>query len=146
MVPCKLLADLITLIQKDPDCAHTLVTREEEGIGLLAGAFLAGKRCAIVMQNSGIGNCVNAICSLLNYYKIPIVFIISHRGSDGERIDAQKPMGNVTKTLLETVDVGVYEISTVDELHLLEKSINESFEREKSVAFLFPFRFWLDGS
>jgi len=145
-VPCKLLVDLINLINEDPEVTYTPVTREEEGIGLLAGAFLAGKRPAIVMQNSGLGNCINAICSLLNFYRIPIVFIISHRGSRGETIDAQKPMGNATKALLKAVGVTFYEISALDELDLLKKGIHEAFEQETSVAFLLPFHFWEDGN
>ncbi len=104
-VPCKFLDGVITLIQNDSEVIYTPVTREEEGLGILAGAFLAGKRPAILMQNSGIGNCINAICSLLNYYNIPIVLIVSHRGTKGEKIEAQKPMGKVTKSLLEAVDV-----------------------------------------
>ena len=62
-VPCKLLAKLISLIETDPGIIYTPVSREEEGIGIMAGAFLAGKRPAILMQNSGLGNCINAICS-----------------------------------------------------------------------------------
>lgn len=141
-VPCKLLNDLIKLIENDSEVIYTPVTREEEGIGILAGSFLAGKRPAIVMQNSGIGNCINAICSLLNYYKIPLVFIISYRGTKGEPIDAQKPMGGATKALLEAANVKSYEISKLEELHLIDKGINEDYRQERSVAFLFPFSFW----
>jgi len=141
-VPCKLLADLIRLIENDSDIIYTPVTREEEGLGILAGAFLAGKRPAIIMQNSGLGNCINAICSLLNYYHLSIVFIISHRGTEGEKIDAQKPMGMATKALLKAVDIKYYEISKIGELHLVEKGIKKAYEEQKSVAFLFPFSFW----
>lgn len=141
-VPCKLLNDLIKLIENDSEVIYTPVTREEEGIGILAGAFLAGKRPAIVMQNSGIGNCINAICSLLNYYGIPIIFIISYRGTKGEPIDAQKPMGSATKALLEAVNVKFYEISKLEELYLIDKGINNNYLQKRSVAFLFPFSFW----
>lgn len=143
-VPCKLLAGLITLLENDPEIMYTPVTREEEGLGVLAGAFLAGKRPAIVMQNSGIGNSINAICSLLNYYQLPIAFIISHRGSLGEKIEAQKPMGNAVKDLLKAAMVDYYEIHTLDELSLLKEGISKSFAQQKPVAFLFPFRFWED--
>ncbi len=140
-VPCQLLKELINLLENDSEVIYTPVTREEEGIGVLAGAFLAGKRPAIVMQNSGIGNCINAICSLLNYYKIPIVFVISYRGTKGETIDAQKPMGNATKALLQDANVEFYEISTLEELDRIDKGI-EDYAQDKSVAFLFPFSFW----
>ena len=141
-VPCKLLADLINLIENEPDLIYTPVTREEEGIGVLAGAFLAGKRPAILMQNSGIGNCINAICSLLNYYGMSTVFVISHRGTKGELIEAQKPMGNAAKALLKAANVKTYEISTPEELHIINERISEAYAGERSVAFLFPFSFW----
>lgn len=141
-VPCKLLSDLINLIENDSEIIYTPVTREEEGIGILAGAFLAGKRPVILMQNSGIGNCINAICSLLNYYRIPIIFIISHRGTEGELIEAQRPMGSATNALLEAASVKHYEISSPKEAHLIDDGIDEAYIQERSVAFLFPFSFW----
>lgn len=141
-VPCKFLAGIITLIENDPEVIYTPVTREEEGLGILAGAFLAGRRPAIIMQNSGIGNCINAICSLLNYYRLPVIFIVSHRGSEGEKIDAQKPMGEATRALLDSVKIKFYEIYSLKELPLIEKGINESYKQEISVAFLFTLSFW----
>lgn len=141
-VPCKFLADFISLLEHDEETTYTPVTREEEGIGILAGAFLAGKRPAIVMQNSGIGNCINAICSLLNYYKLPIVLIVSHRGGEREKIDAQKPMGEAAKALLVSAKVLFYEIPTVGTLPLLKQGISEAYAQERSVAFLLPPGFW----
>ena len=96
----------------------------------------------IVMQNSGIGNCINAICSLLNYYQLPIVFIVSHRGGEDEKIDAQKPMGEATKDLLASAKVLFYEIPTVDALSFLEQGTCEAYARQRSVAFLLPADFW----
>lgn len=141
-VPCKLLAGLITLLERDTDITYTPVTREEEGLGILAGAYLAGKRPAIVLQNSGLGNSINAVCSLLNYYRIPVAFVVSHRGTEGEKIDAQKPMGEATKPLLDVVHVSCVEISDPDQLGIIDKEIKEAFRKERSVAFLFPFSFW----
>jgi len=141
-VPCKLLAELISLLEHDQEITYAPVTREEEGLGILAGAFLAGKRPAIVMQNSGIGNCINAICSLLNYYQIPIVLIVSHRGGEEEKIDAQKPMGEATKPLLASAKILFYEVATIDVLPLVEQGISESYAQQRSVAFLLPAGFW----
>lgn len=141
-VPCKLLAGLITLLEEDTDITYTPVTREEEGIGILAGAYLAGKRPAIVLQNSGLGNSINAVCSLLNYYRIPVAFVISHRGTEGEKIDAQKPMGEATKLLLDVVHVPYVEMSHSDQLGIIKEKIKEAFREERSIAFLFPFSFW----
>ena len=141
-VPCRLIDGLIRLIKEDETIIYTPVTREEEGIGILSGAALAGKRPAILMQNSGLGNSINAVCSLTNYYGLPIVFIISHRGTEGEIIDAQRPMGSVTKQLLETAGVPCLEIKSRENLAKLDKSIKESLAANQSIAFLFPHSFW----
>jgi sulfopyruvate decarboxylase subunit alpha len=141
-VPCKLLAELIILLENDREIIYTPVAREEEGVGIMAGAFLAGKRPAIVMQNSGLGNCINAICSLANYYKIPLVFVISHRGTEGEEIDAQRPMGRATKDLLRAINVPSYEIRSIEEIDMLDEVLEEGFKSRYSVALLFPFSFW----
>lgn len=141
-VPCKLLSNLIALVEQDTEIIYTPVTREEEGLGILAGAYLGGKRPVIAMQNSGLGNSMNVICSLLNYYRIPVVFIISHRGTAGEKIDAQKPMGEATKGLLEAANLPYYEISSADMLPLMKGGIQEAYRQQRSVAFLFPISFW----
>ena len=141
-VPCKLLAGLLELLEKDNDILYTPVTREEEGVGILAGAYLAGRRPVIVLQNSGLGNSINAICSLLNYFHIPVVFIVSHRGTEGEKIDAQRPMGAATKALLDAAKVTYCEITSTKELATVKQAIDEAYSEERSVAFLFPFSFW----
>lgn len=141
-VPCKLLADLIAIIEQDKSIVYTPVTREEEGIGITAGAYLAGKHPAILLQNSGLGNSINAICSLLNYYRLPLVFIISHRGLEGEQIDAQRPMGEVTEKLLRDVNIPFYEIRTSLEIGLIDKYVKDCFKNSHPVAFLFPHSFW----
>lgn len=144
-VPCKLLADLLKLLEKDSDIIYTPVTREEEGIGILAGAYLAERRPVIVLQNSGLGNSINAICSLLNYFRIPVVLVVSHRGTEGESIDAQRPMGEATKDLLNAAKVPFVEIKKPDELPILKAEIDAAYEAERSVAFLFPFSYWEGG-
>lgn len=144
-VPCRYLAELISIVEQDKEVIYTPVTREEEGIGLCAGAYLAGKKPAILMQNSGLGNCVNAICSLLNLYKIPVVMVISHRGTRGEKIDAQIPMGKITKELLEKAEVDYIELQDVEEgLSMVNRYIKTATHRlsKSSVALLFPISYW----
>ena len=141
-VPCKLTDKLIRLLEQDNEIIHTPVTREEEGVGIAAGAFLVGKKPCLVLQNSGIGNSVNAICSLLNYYQIPLVMVVSHRGMVGEKIEAQKPMGQATKSVLDSIDVKHYEITDINDLHIVDEAINYSHNENKSVAILLPHAFW----
>ncbi|MBI2374285.1 MAG: sulfopyruvate decarboxylase subunit alpha [Deltaproteobacteria bacterium] len=144
-VPCSLLDGLLRLIHEEKDVIHIPVTREEEGLGILAGATLAGRRPALVAQNSGLGNSINAICSLTNYFELPTVFVISHRGSEGERIDAQLPMGAATIPLLDAVGVSSHTIGSAADLSILDEAIPKAFEARRSVAFLFPFSYWSCG-
>jgi|TARA_A100001037_G_scaffold261650_1_gene250780 sulfopyruvate decarboxylase subunit alpha len=144
-VPCSLLGEVIEILETDEDVTYTPVTREEEGIGILAGAYLAGRRPAIVMQNSGYGNIVNAVCSLTNYYNIPIVMLVSHRGSAGERIDAQVPMGDAVQGVMEASGVKCISVESPGDLDSVDEGIDWAITNEKSIAFLFPFSFWQDA-
>lgn len=145
-VPCKLLDGLIRILDDADDITYTPVTREEEGLGILAGAFLAGRKPAIVMQNSGFGNSINAVQSLLRYYRIPVVFVVSHRGSEGEPIEAQFNMGGVVKDLLRVNGIEALEIARLEDLAQLDAAIPAAFSRQAPVALLFPFAFWKEAA
>jgi sulfopyruvate decarboxylase subunit alpha len=141
-VPCKLLAGLIDRLQADTEVIYTPVTREEEGVGMACGAYLAGRRPAIVMQNSGFGNSANAILSLLNYYRVPVVFIVSHRGSDGEPIEAQRMMGGAITDLLKVIGVDQMSVTTPSMLSSVKPAIEAARAANRSLAILLPFSFW----
>jgi sulfopyruvate decarboxylase subunit alpha len=104
-VPCVNLQELLSLISEDDEIIHLPVTREEEGVGICAGAWMGGRRPALLMQNSGLGNSINALASLDLLYKIPLLMIISHRGGMGEPIIGQVPMGKLTVPLLEAMKI-----------------------------------------
>ena len=104
-VPCGLLGDLLDETRTDPRMEHLPVTREEEGIGLCAGAALAGRVPCIMMQNSGLGNCLNAIASLTQTFKLPLLMIIGYRGDPVDPIVAQHAMGQATRGLLEVMGI-----------------------------------------
>ncbi len=103
-VPCVNLSKLLNMIDDDEEITHIPVTREEEGIGICAGAYLGGKKPAILMQNSGLGNSINALKSLTQLYEFPLLMIMSHRGTEGENICGQVPMGESTPRILEAMD------------------------------------------
>ncbi|NTV77146.1 MAG: sulfopyruvate decarboxylase subunit alpha [Methanothrix sp.] len=104
-VPCVNLQELLAMLDADPQMIHLPVTREEEGVGICAGAWLGGRRPALLMQNSGLGNCINALASLDMLYGIALLMIISHRGGRGESIIGQVPMGRLTVPLLEAMGI-----------------------------------------
>lgn len=83
-LPDDSLRPLIDAIEADSDFDTVALTREEEGIGVVAGAFLGGRRSLLIMQASGIGNCYNAITSLTIPQRLPALMLISQRGELGE--------------------------------------------------------------
>jgi len=141
-VPCANLSNLLKLVVQcsEKELIHIPVTREEEGIGVCAGAHLAGKKTAILMQNSGLGNSINAIGSLCKVYQIPLTMIISHRGDLKEKIPAQIPMGQWTKKLLETVEIPYYCPKTPEEAYKLV-----IYASELSTTMGYPVAILLDG-
>ena len=90
---------LIELCQADPSMASVPLTTEEEGIGLAAGAWLGGERAALLMQSSGVGNCVNALTLAANC-GFPMLMIVTMRGEWGEFNPWQIPMGQATPDVL----------------------------------------------
>lgn len=141
-VPCKHLAKLISRLERDQEVKHLPVTREEEGIGIAAGAFLTGKMGVLLMQNSGLGNAVNALASLMAYYKIPMILVVSHRGLPGETIGAQVPMGKITERLLRTLDIPFFRYESLEDLAHMKDHISHAQAEEKPVCLLISPKFW----
>jgi sulfopyruvate decarboxylase subunit alpha len=142
-VPCANLKNLLNYIYDDKEILHVPVTREEEGFGICAGAHLAGRKTALLMQNSGLGNSINAIGSLCKVYDIPLLLIISHRGDLKEKIPAQIPMGQWTKKLLEVVGIPYYCPKTPEEAYKIIPYASEfSIKMGYPVAVLLDALYW----
>ncbi len=102
-------ARLIELCRADPQIRAVVLTSEEEGVGLAAGAWLGGERCALLMQSSGVGNCINML-SLAKSCRFPLVMLVTMRGEWGEFNPWQVAMGSRTQAALELMDVLVYRV------------------------------------
>jgi sulfopyruvate decarboxylase alpha subunit len=103
-VPCNIVTGIARQLKRR-GAPVVEVTREEEGVGVCAGAALAGRRPAILLQNSGLGNCGNALVSLTGLYRLPLVLVVGWRGGPGEPIVAQRPMGRATRPLLDALGI-----------------------------------------
>jgi sulfopyruvate decarboxylase subunit alpha len=99
------LVHLINMAEADPDTTLVRLTREEEGIGISAGAHLAGVRSALLMQNHGFLAAINPIVSLAFLYKIPLLMLISYRGHIGERDPWQTQGGRFTEPVLKALAI-----------------------------------------
>jgi len=95
----------------DPDAHSIPLTTEEEGVALLAGADLGGQKGVLLMQSSGVGNCINML-SLTNGSRFPLLSIVSMRGDFGEGNPWQFPMGRATQAVLEAMGVVVLRADT----------------------------------
>ena len=143
-VPCKLLANMITILENDKDIYYSSIPREEEGMGICAGAYLGNKLPCIMMQNTGIGNSVNAIVSLLQLYQMPVVFLISYRGTSGEPVGAQAGMASVTEEILNTLRIPMLHCNTEQDLDKISTFTNHAKVIESPVAVLCNFNLMKD--
>ena len=99
------LVHLINMTEADPETTLVRLTREEEAIGISAGAHLAGVRSALLMQNHGFLAAINPIVSLAFLYKIPLLMLISYRGHMGERDPWQTQGGRLTEPVLKALEI-----------------------------------------
>ncbi|MFL5059090.1 MAG: phosphonopyruvate decarboxylase [Xanthobacteraceae bacterium] len=95
---------LIDRSLNDPDVLSVPLTTEEEGVALVAGADLGGARAVLLMQSSGVGNCINML-SLIKGGRFPFLTLVSMRGDFGEGNPWQYPMGQATQPVLEAMGV-----------------------------------------
>lgn len=88
-VPCKQLAGVIAEIDEREGIYHIPSNKEDEGMGLCAGAWMGGKRPAIIMQNTAIGVTINTLATLIQYYRMPLPMLISYRGNCANPLPAR---------------------------------------------------------
>ena len=108
-------ARLIELFHADRDIAVNVLTTEEEGIAVAAGAWLGGQRSVLLMQSSGVGNCINML-SLATVGRFPLLMLVTMRGEWAEFNPWQVPMGTGTAAALAAVGVRVLRAETADDL------------------------------
>ena len=101
-VPCSLLSGLISYLEEVEDAKYIPSVREDSAVGLCAGAYLSGSLPVLLMQNSGLGYCLNAFTSLNLIYRIPVLVIMSWRGQGGKDAPEHIIMGDISQKLLET--------------------------------------------
>jgi sulfopyruvate decarboxylase subunit alpha len=141
-VPCVNLQELLALVSGDQEIIHVPVTREEEGVGICAGAWMGGRRPALLMQNSGLGNSINALASLDILYGIPLLMIISHRGGKGEPVIGQVPMGRITVPLLDAMAIPHFSPHLPEAEQTVAEAWSRAYAGLRPVAMLLDLEFW----
>ncbi len=127
---------LIRRAVEDPRIEATVLTTEEEGIGLLCGAWLGGERGALLMQSSGVGNCINTLALVLSC-RFPLLVLVTMRGEWAEFNRWQVPMGKATARSLELMDVMVHRAEHPEEVgEVVAAAAELAFNGSQAVAVL----------
>ena len=144
-MPCKQLAGVIAEIEASTNIYHIPSNKEDEGMGLCAGAYMGGKRSAIIMQNTAIGVTINTLVTLIQYYNIPLPMLISYRGEIGEPVACQVEMAVHTKALLKQLNIPTYHFHKQSDVSELDGILGHSFMAKKPIAILTDASFWQGG-
>ena len=142
-LPCEKIKTLLEMVGRD--FYHVPLTREEEGVGICAGAALSGRRPALFVQSSGIGNMINALLSLTQFYELPLALFISRRGIYQEKIEAQFPMGQRLPAILSGAGVTYSKINNKNDIGTMDQELQDVFDKDRIHAFLLSPEVW-EGS
>ena len=142
-LPCEKFKVLLDMVAEE--FFHLPLTREEEGVGICAGAALAGRRPAMFVQSSGLGNMINALLSLTGFYKLPLALFFSQRGIYKEKIEAQYPMGRRLPLILKGAGIAYSVISSRTDFGIIGKKLREVYSKDRIHAFLLSPAIW-EGS
>ena len=115
-VPDQVLQGLISLAEGDPWFHVYAPAKEEEGVGIVCGAYLGGQRGAVLMQNSGFGNIPNILASLAVPYQIPFLLFISQRGELHEFNPSQVGMAQVVEPVLDALSIPHFTPRSLDQV------------------------------
>ena len=129
-------AHVIQMAHADPDMKAVVLTTEEEGVAINTGAWLGGERSVLLMQSSGVGNCVNMF-SLLNSCRIPFLTLITMRGEFAEFNPWQTPMSKATQSCLEMMGFRVLRVTEPAEVEdVVSAALDSAFVAGEQVAVL----------
>ena len=127
---------LIRRCRADRGMRSVVLTSEEEGVALLAGAWLGGARGALLMQSSGVGNCINML-GMMKECRFPLLVLVTMRGEAGEFNPWQVPMGSATASVLERMGVIVQRADEAAHVaNIVAKAATLAFGGNRTVAVL----------
>ena len=131
------LVHLVRMADEDPDMILIRLAKEEEGVGVSAGAHLAGMKSAMLMQNHGFLASINGIVSCAQLYRLPLLMLISYRGEFGERDPWQTEGGGVTEDLLRALRIPFAYLDSRDHVaHRIRKAQTLAHSASRPVALL----------
>jgi len=127
-------AQLIELLHADPEIQTTVLTTEEEGVAVAAGAWLGGERAVLLLQSSGVGNCINML-SLISICRFPLLMLVTMRGEWAEFNPWQVPMGSATASALDLMGVKTIRVDTPEEVpDAVSAAVAMAFDADQAMA------------
>ena len=138
--PCARIQTLYNLVH-----AHFTslgVTKEEEGVGICAGVSMTGAKPAMLIQSTGLGNMINALCSLTITYHLPLLVLASWRGVYKEKVVAQNHLGKSLPQILEAIGCKYSQVSNRQDLPAFQKVVETTYKQKELHVVLFSPQFW----
>jgi sulfopyruvate decarboxylase alpha subunit len=136
-VPDNVLKPLIKAVHADSYFTAFAATREEEAVGIVAGACMAGKRGIVLMQTSGFATLANVLASLPVAFQIPVLLMISERGVMGEFNLGQAMVNRTMRPVLDSLAMVNHTITRIDELEfILDRSIKQAVATRAPATFI----------
>jgi sulfopyruvate decarboxylase alpha subunit len=136
-VPDKVFTPLIKSLHADPDFTTFAATREEEAVGILTGAWMAGRRGAVLMQTSGFGTIPNVLASLCVPYQIPLIMFVSERGTLGEFNLGQTMVAKTMRPVLGSLGIETHTMTRLDETaFMVDRGVKQAIATQAPVCFI----------
>lgn len=136
-VPDNVLRPLLDVLHADRDFTTFATTREEEAVGIVAGAWMGGMRGCVLMQTSGFATLANTLASLALPYQIPLIMVVSERGTLGEFNAGQALVCRTMRPVLDALALEHHTITRLDELEFIaDRSIKQAVATQAPVALI----------
>lgn len=136
-VPCSYFAGLLHALDEHTSICYIPATREDEAVGIACGYVFGGKRCLVIMQNSGFANIGDAITSLAQLYEVPLLILISYRGlKDDMTFPEHSLMGEITEDVLRAYRLPYWVLTENDWKSVLEHALTKMIQTSRPVCLL----------
>ena len=134
-LPDRGLVHVVEALFQDNEIRHVPLSREEEGVGICTGAYLTGKRCALVMQNGGLLNSCNALATTALQFQIPMLLVVLYSGARGD--PAFPVLGQVTEPVLDALSIPYHQIERIEDAPaVIGGALVQAYNMKKPVAVL----------
>ena len=136
-VPCSYFKEFLINLESNQDIRYIPATREDEAVGIASGYYLGKKNCFLIMQNSGLATIGDAVTSLAQLYKIPLLMFVSYRGLEPDKtFPEHKIMGDITEAVLNAYKIPFWNLKGDNWKEILKEAIEMMKEKLSVVCIL----------